>query len=232
MAIGIIHILFMADAAIMTVCAMLIFRRYFEQRNILTLVFSVFLLTFALMCYSYFGRGLFEMNTDGSVLLYRISILFTLLAPFLLAVFGLYPKILEGAQSSSGNAKITIILCLVVTLISLVLAFLGDVTYRYAVESMDIYQLTFGAIPYLGILIGPVLIAILDAGIFLLMYKRETDPFYKMRAMLLFIGWVFAIVGQLSLLSPSVMLLQPLLFALGTVIMALAILRRPNQEHL
>ncbi len=229
MALGIIHYLFAADAIIMTVCFLLLLRRYFEQRNNLTLVFSLFLLVFTLICYSYFGRGFFDMNTDGSMILYRISIIFTLLAPFLLAIFGFYPMMIEGKGSSSGNiAKWILILSLIVTLVSLVLAALGEIAYRYSVESMDIYQITFGSIPYLGILAGPILIAVLDGIIFLMMVRRESDSFYKTRATLLFIGWILALVGQLSLLSPALMILQPLLFGLGTMMMAIALLRRPS----
>ncbi len=228
MALGIIHFLFLVDAFVMTICTLLLFRRYFEQRTLLTLIFSTFLLSFSTMCYAYFARGLYAMNTEGSILLYRFSILVTVIAPALLAIFVLYPIVLEGKEGSSGQAaKLILLIGWIVTAFSVILTIIGEASYRYTVDTMDIYQLTFGIIPYIGILLGPVVIALLDAFIFGLMIRKETEPFYKTRAILLFLGWILALVGQILLLSPDFMILNPILFGAGTFIMAIAILRRP-----
>lgn len=229
MAFGIIHFLFLVDAIIMTICSLLLFRRYFEQRTLLTLVFSLFLFSFSIMCYAYFGRGLFEMNTEGSILLYRFSILITVLGPSLLALFVLYPIALENKGNTLGMlTKIILVIIWAITAISGFLTLIGDVAYRFTVENMDIYQITYGFLPYLGIMGVPVIIAIIDLLVFGVMIRKETETFYKNRAVLLFTGWLFTMIGQLSLLSAELMILHPILFGTGTFIMAFAILRRPS----
>lgn len=227
MTFGIIHYAYLTEALLMTACVLLLVRRFVSQKNRMTLVFTFFILGYALLCFLYFGRGFFDQGVDGSILMYRSGMVVSAVIPAILAVFMIYPMV--AAQGGLSNAKPLAFLLLVLWLMAVVAAFLliiGTVGFSFSFNDFDVYSTTFAPLSYTAIVAIPISVAVVDALAMALMYMRETEAFFRMRALLLLVGWVVVLSGQVMLLSATTLVLNPVLITSGTLLMAAAILRR------
>jgi len=226
MAFGLVHYVYLMVALLMSVCMLLLIRRYLQQKNKMTLVFTLFILSYLLVGFFYFGRGFFGLNTDESELIYRAGMACTALTPAILAVFMFYPMMAERQGAVAKYIAVLLFVVWVLTLFSMSMLSLGTVIHSYSFDYFDVYYTTFGPIPYIGILGIPIGIALVDALAIIMMYLRESDYFYKMRAMFLLVGWLVVLAGQTLLLEASTLVLGASLTTIGVLLMAATILRR------
>jgi hypothetical protein len=224
---GLPHYFFLVDTVITAILVLLLLRRYFQQKNILSLLFTFVMLSAVEFCLTMFARGFYDANTDGSILFYRLSMIATMATPALLSIFLFYPLILEKRQAGkSGGTEVALSLVWVFALVGMALILISPAVLSHEEYSLDIYSVSFGPISYAMILAIPVLTVLINAGVIMMMAVREKERFYKMKAVLLLLGWLLILAAQLLLLIPGLLILNPLVFVLGVVVMAAAILRR------
>lgn len=224
---GLPHYFFLVDTVIVTILTLLLVRRYLQQKNVLSLLFTFVIITSAAFCLLMFARGFFDANTDGSILLYRLSMVATVATPALLSLFLFYPLILEKRQTGkAGVPYAALSLIWIFAFIGMALILISPAVLSHEVYSLDIYSVSYGPISYLLILAIPVLTVLVNAGVIMTMFIREKERFYKTRALLLLLGWLLILAAELLLLVPELLILNPLVFVGGVVIMAAAILRR------
>jgi len=225
--LGPIHYFYLAAFAVTAVCTLLLVRRYLEQRNTLSLAFTFVIGASTVFCLLMFGRGFFDAGSDGSILMYRAAMIATTLIPALLSIFLFYPLILERKQTGKDMlVRVVLLFIWVFAIVGMLLISVLPSTHLYAMYEFDVYSVSYGPISYTMVLAIPVLTVLIDALVIMMMVIRENEKFYKMRALLLMLGWLLVLAGELVLLVPILLILNPLLFVTGTVIMALAILRK------
>ncbi len=226
MAFGLIHYVYLVEALFMSACVLLLVRRYLLQKNRMTLVFTVFTVSYVLVGFLYFGRGFFDLLTDQSIVTYRAGMSVTALTPAILALFMFYPMIAERKGAAARNVVLLLLAFWVLALLSVSLLLTGTVAPSFSFENFDVYSTAFGPISYMVILAMPISIALVDALAIIMMYLRENESFYKMRALSLLVGWLLVLVAQIMLLGPATLMLSPLLSTVGVLLMAATILRR------
>ena len=227
MAFGIIHFVYAVNAIIMTIIFVILLRKFADEKNRLTLLFALFILSILFMCYTFVPRGLFEANDPGSIFFYKISLICTTLIPTTLVTFMLYPSILQrGGFSEEKLLTIVLLLMWFITIIIQLFIFFGDVSLSYTELNFDSYQVTFGPVSFLAIIAVPIVFAIVDLLGFAIIAVREKESYYRQRALLLLLGWTMSFVGIAAGTIQALIILTPILFGAGIVIMAYAILRK------
>jgi len=225
--LGLLHYFFLVDTTVTVVLTLLLVRRYVQQRNVLSLLFTFVMFSSLIFCFLMFSRGFFEANTDGSILVYRLSMIATIATPALLSVFLFYPWILEKRQAGkAGATKAVLLLLWVFAFVGMLLVSISPAVLTHEEYSLDIYSVSFGPISYTLILAIPVLTVLINAVVIARMAVRESEKFYRTRAILLLLGWLLILAGELLLLVPGYVILNPILFGAGVVMMAAAVLRR------
>ncbi len=230
MVLGIIHYTFLAGGILLLIAAFSLFMYYRTHRLRLTQVFLLFILSFAGMNFTHFTRGLFATLTPESILLFRIAVIFTSLATAFLATFLLYPLILQQKDKTKTRywlATGTLLLVWVLVIASVTMLMLGETTVHFEVLDFVIYRVTFGPLTSLVIvLMGPGVASFLSLGIMIMMAIRESSKFYRMRAIILSIGWSLVVVGQLFILLEETIIFNPILVPFGIILMTMGIMRR------
>ncbi|MDF1540614.1 MAG: hypothetical protein P1Q69_17080 [Candidatus Thorarchaeota archaeon] len=228
MAFGIVYLVYALNAFVMTIVFVMLLRRYLAERNKLTLLFSLVILSVTFMCYVFIGRGFFEANDFGSIVFYKLYVIGTTPTAALLATFMLYPLIIQAGGFAKGKfLTIALVLVWILTIITPMFVIFGDVAFTYSELNVDIYSVSFGPLSYIAILASPLIIGVLDIFGFAAMAARETESFYRMRAILLMVGWTLSVIGIVIVLSPALLILNPILFGAGAMTMAFGILRKP-----
>ncbi|TFF91533.1 hypothetical protein EU545_03770 [Candidatus Thorarchaeota archaeon] len=230
MAFGIIHYAFLVDAIGIGICMLLLLNRYREQRNMLTLVFVLFLLTLTLQASLYFIRGLWSASAAEDILAFRFIQANHIFIAILLIVFLLYPQIKQKEGTlEAKRLQIFLIVVIIVGVIGMILPFISEISWTYD----DLYGLPHytlaSAIPftYQIILAIDAVYAIIAAIFLIQMIRIETESFYKTKATLLLVGWLIIVFAQFLLLSSALSLLTPVLSLVGMLLMAFSILRQP-----
>lgn len=225
--LGLLHYFYLVDTVITATLTLLLVRRYLQQKNVLSLLFTFVIFSSTVFCLLMFGRGFFETSTDGSIMIYRMSMVATVAIPALLSAFLFYPMILEKKQTGKAwTTKAALFLIWIFAVIGMILVSISPAVLSHEEYGLDIYSVSFGPISHPIILAIPVLTVLIDAGVIAMMAAREREKFYKMRAVLLLLGWLLILAGELMLLVPGFIILNPALFVSGTLVMAVAILRR------
>lgn len=224
---GLPHYFFLVDTVIVTILTLLLVRRYFQQKNVLSLLFTLVILSSAVFCFLMFARGFYDASTDGSILLYRLSMVVTTLIPALLSVFLFYPLILEKRQAGRTGALYAALPAIwAFAILGMGLILISPAVLSHEVFGLDIYSVSYGPISYLMILAIPVLTVLVNAVVIMMMAVRERERFYRTRAVLLLVGWLLILAAELLLLAPTLLILNPIVFVCGIVVMSAAILRR------
>ncbi len=230
MAFGIVHIIYAMNAAVMTLTFVIIFKKYLTEKNKLTLIFSLVILTYAVICTIFVGRGLFDANTAGSMLFQRLYVVTMPIIGISLATFIFYPIIIQrGGFKDGGAVTLLYTILWAVAFTTMFMLGTGEMTYQYSELAVDLYSITWGGLSYSQILSIMLVIGTTDIIGLAIMVYLESDPFFKTRALLLFVGWLMSVVGVVLVIIPGLLILNPVVFGLGGYIMAYGILRNPPQ---
>ncbi len=231
MFLGIVHYTFLVGAILLLIAAFNLFMYYRSHRLRLTLLFIVFILSFVVVGFANFTRGLFTILTPESIMLYKTAMVFMCLGTAFLTTFLLYTLILQQRNKHSTRYWLTtgtLLLVWVLAVVSVSMLVLGATTVSFVSHGFEVYTTTFGPVPYIGILVGPMVSAFLSLGIMIVMAIRESSKFYKTRAIILSCGWLLAIFGELVLLSEQTAILNAILVPLGITLMTMGIMRRAS----
>ncbi len=232
MAFGILHYGFVVTAMVVTICILLLIQRYLKNRNRLTLAFTAFLIAYAASAYSYWMRGFFDIQSAEEVLLWLFSNYMYPLMVIPLFVFLAYPYIIEKAGTNTALiTKIAIAYSFMTGIFNFVIIAISNVEWTHTDPyGLSHYALNLTAIPYIYYITLVFVVSVAFFSVFLLgaAVQRETDPFYRTRALLLLIGWLCVFLGQLLLLSPTLAIVQPMVAIPRVLLIATGVLRTKN----
>ncbi len=225
---GLVHFTFLFGAIVLGICFLLILQRYLAERNFLTLIFSTFLLTYVVTGLIFFMRGLYIENAPEDIFLFRLTLIMPMILATLMTSFIVLPLI--GQKEGTTLEKVYKGLLLVIGIelvLEMIIALSADVVFTFTADSLAHYTLT-PFVPTYALLIFFILSTAAITFILLLqMVIKETESFYRMKALLLLIGWVFVVVGQVMFLSAATAFLNPPMGGFGMLLIAIAILRKP-----
>ncbi len=230
MVLSIIHYLYLGGAVLLLASALILIARYLYLRTIVTLIFTVFVLCFAGMSLAYFSLGLFGTNTAESILTYRIAMMLTFFTPTLLLTFFLYPLLQQYKNKDQTRYRLTLLimpLSWIVAVATDIVTLIGEVTLRYTFLDFDVYAVSLGPLSYFAIVSGPLSIAVINIAIMIAMVLREHDKSYRMRAVLLTIGWILAVFGVVCFITEATMALTTIA-PIGVLLMSIAIRKRSS----
>ncbi|MBD3404952.1 MAG: hypothetical protein GF411_02315 [Candidatus Lokiarchaeota archaeon] len=229
MAFGLLHILFLISGVLIVGCILFLSRRYMAQKNTLTLVFTLFLISYAIIGFAYGLRGFFDPQTAPEILLWVLTNLMYPIMVVPLAVFLAYPYLQEQIGTLTGFiTRLVMIFAFVVVVFNWGVIFTSDIEFTY----IDLFELTHYAlvsdfIPYayyLTLLLD-IVVATFSAIFLAISFKRETDSVYKQKALFLLLGWLLVSYGQLLLLSPTLAIIHPLTSMSGVILLVLGVIR-------
>ncbi|MEM2142919.1 MAG: hypothetical protein QXS20_04935 [Candidatus Thorarchaeota archaeon] len=228
MAFGLLHYTFLVTGVIVTVCVLVLLKRYFSQKNTMTLAFTAFMAIYMTGLLTYASRGLFDLQSAGDILLWRIGIALTGIMGVTLSIYFAYPTMKTKASVWRSRYSAFVLITSIVFLgIFLTLPFVCDASHTYTDSyGLSHYRLE-QVVPFAyEIVIGAALITVLYVAIFLFVAMRnESDPFYRLRALQLLVGWLAITLGQALLLHPTLSILHPVVAVIGALLLVHAVVR-------
>ncbi len=225
---GIVHFTFLLGSILLGICFILTLRRYITERNFLTLIFSLFLLTYVITGVMFFARGFYTASQPEDILLFR----FTLIAPMMLATlltfFIVLPLIKQKEGTLMEKVYKAILAVVAIELVAEVFVTLtSDAVYTFTDDSLAHYSLSPFIPNYALVLVFILTTAAITFILLIQMVIRETEAFYRTKALSLLIGWALVVLGQVTFLSPVTAFLNPPLGGIGMLLLAIAVLRQP-----
>jgi len=227
MVFGIINYAYAIAAALTTVSVIAVLSRYIRRRQGLALFFVFFLVACVAISLTYALRGFYEINTDPELLLWTLSNYLYIVITVPLALFLIYPLFRQTKGQRSNY-----ILWATVVVIGLIVVFNASMIAISQIEwtftdnfGLNHYRLVYPLIPNIYIITLGLDVMVSNVSLVLLAisYRKESDLFYKRRALLLFVGWTIVTYGQLLLLGPSLAILNPFAIVIGAILVSTAV---------
>ncbi|TXT54793.1 MAG: membrane protein of unknown function [Candidatus Thorarchaeota archaeon] len=229
MAFGLLHYLFLVSGVLIIGCILFLSRRYSNQKNTLTLVFTLFLISYAIIAFAYGFRGLFDPQTTPEIILWILTNLMYPIMVVPLAVFLAYPYLQEKIGTPTGLiTRIIMIFAFLVVVFNWGVIFTSDIEYTYIdVFGLTHYSLVSDFVPYAYYLtlFLDIVVATFSAIFLAISFRRETDSVYKQKALFLLVGWLLISYGQLLLLSATLAIIHPLTSMSGVILLVLGVVR-------
>ncbi len=236
MAFGIINYAFAITTVCALVCFLAVLNRYMRQRQGLTLFFAFFLVAYAAVSLTYALRGFYEVNEAPELLLWTLSNYLYILLTVPLALFLLYPLLRQTKGQRSYYVLWAVIVAIgVIAVFNASTIAISQIEYTYTDNyGMGHYALIFAPIPlvYYITLILDVMLSNVSLVLLGLSYRKETDPFYKRRALFLVVGWTITTYGQLLLLGPSLAILNPFAIVIGAILVSTGVTRSQKEQSI
>ncbi len=230
MALGIIHYGFAIVSVISFICAFTILQRYLKIRNNLSIPFVLFLVGLAIDSLFFFLRGFYDVGVPEEIFLWQLTNVMYVAMTLPLVAFLLYPMYIQRKTSGKGfEIVILMVIFIVVSIFDLAIIAFAEIIPTY-VDPYGLAHYSFDSfIPStyyisLGIVIFLALFASFLLG---LTAYRESEIFYKRRALLIMIGWLACVFGQILLLSPALAIANPVVLVIGAIIIAIGVIRTP-----
>ncbi len=191
-------------------------------------MFTMFMVAYALDAFFFFLRGFYALESVGDIIFWKLTNVMYPIMTAPLAVFLAYPYLKEKAGTATAwGIRLVMLYSLVVLVFNITLVAISDVSWTYN----DLYGMSHFSlesfIPHtyyltLGLVISVALISVVFLAI---AARRETDSFYKNRALLLMFGWLIVVLGQMLLLSPVLAILNPFVIITGMLLLVVGVLR-------
>ncbi len=164
------------------------------------------------------------------MLFHRLYVMAMAVISIILGMFVLYPVIVQrGGLRHGGVISIIFTIDWLLFISSFLMVTTGDMSYLYTELNADFYSISWGAVPYSFILLEMLGMGIVNVTGLGAMTYLETDPFFKKRAFMLFLGYLLSLVAVLIVTIRSLVILNPIIFGLGGAVMSYGILRKPPQ---
>ncbi|NWF95710.1 MAG: hypothetical protein HXY34_06175 [Candidatus Thorarchaeota archaeon] len=231
MAFGLINYGFAIVLLCALACLAALLRRYIMQRNNLTLVFSVFMTGYATTAATYTFRGFYSVGEPMELLLWIIQNYMYIVMVVPLALFLIYPLLQQRkGQKSYWSVMGLVVVILIVAVFNALMIQLSAIEYTYTDNyGLPHYALEFPVgsgshLVYYLTLILDVAVSTISLVLLAISYKREADPFYKRKSLLLVVGWTIATYGQLLLLGPSLAIFNPFTSVAAALLVAAGVL--------
>lgn len=186
-------------------------------------------MAYVISAYVYFARGLFDLQSAGDIALWKVTNIMYPLMVVPLFIFLGYPYLIEKEGTMIALImKLAMLYSFIISVFNFIIIGIADVQWTYDDPyGLSHYALTLIQIPYVYYitLILVVSIAFFSVILLALAFRRETDPFFKTRTLLLLIGWLSVFLGQLLLLSPTLAIVQPMVAIPGVILIAIGVIR-------
>jgi hypothetical protein len=226
---ALINLGFLFTAVVVVLCVVSIARKYAQQRSPLQLVFIVFLMALGSIAGIYAIRGLYESGNPMDILLWLGTNVLYPAVPIPLAIFLTLPFL----RQSKGKVARTLLMTGVVSFIVIAIFNLTMIATSQVIPTfvdpwtLPHYKLENSLVPYAYYitLALDVAIALYAAVLLGVTAHRESDVFYKRKTQLIMCGWLVILFTQLLLLVPALTILNPPFEVLGSVMVALGVLR-------
>jgi len=217
------------------VCFLAVLRKYSRQRQGLTLVFAFFLAAYAMITLTYALRGFYLIGDPTEILLWTLSNYLYIVITVPLALFLLYPLLRQTKGQGSYYvlwAVIAAIAFIVVFNTSMIAISQIEFTFTDNYEFAH-YRLVYPPIPnvYIITLFLDVMVSNVSLVLLGISYRKETDSFYRQKALLLVVGWAITTYGQLFFLDPSLVVLNTPAILTGAILVTIGVTRsQPKQS--
>jgi len=224
-----LHYTYLTMSVIVSLCVALLVRRYLTQRTTLTLAFTAFMVSYAINAFLFAVRGFFLDGSPEEVLLWRLTNVMYVAMVIPLAVFLAYPYLQEKAGTTKATmVKLVIGFSFVVAIFNLMMVAVSEVDPTYVDDyGLPHYQLvSFIPNTYVLTLFLVILVGLFSPVFLIIGARRETDSFYRNRALMLAVGWVVVIIGQVLMLNRTLVIANPFVTLAGLLLIVTAVLRK------
>ncbi|RDE14372.1 MAG: hypothetical protein C4K47_04280 [Candidatus Thorarchaeota archaeon] len=227
MAFGIVNYAYAIAAALASVCVMAVLSRYIRRRQGLALFFVFFLAACVVLCLTYALRGFYEVYQAPELLLWLLQNYMYIVITVPLALFLIYPLLQQTRGQRSYYILWAVIAAIgLIALFNALMIAVSQIEFTFTDNyGLAHYRLVYLPIPnvYIITLGLDVMVSNVSLVLLAISYRKESDPFYKRRALFLFVGWTIVTYAQLLHLEPSLVILNPFALIIGTILVSIAV---------